>query len=147
MVTIPPPRRFRRVFHDSSSYAALLDRDDANHAAAVAILGDIADTRYRSVTTNIIVIEAHALLSTLGPARARQFLRQMQAGDTLVIRVRASDEAAARDLLFQYADKAWSLADATSFVVMERLDIRYAFTVDSDFAQYGFTPLTPGLLR
>ena len=147
MVTIPPPRLFRRVFHDSSSYAALLDRDDANHAAAVAILGDIADTRYRSVTTNIIVIEAHALLSTLGPARARQFLRQMQAGDTLVIRVRASDEAAAHDLLFRYADKAWSLADATSFVVMERLDIRYAFTFDSDFAQYGFTPLTPGLLR
>lgn len=86
-----------------------------------------------------------ALLSTLGAARARQFLHDIQRGSTVIVRARASDEQRAQEILFRYTDKAWSFADATSFAIMERLDIRYAFTFDSDFAQYGFTPLTPDL--
>ncbi|SRR5579883_2022651 len=146
MAELPPPRRFRRVFHDSSAYAALLDRRDENHAAARAIVGAIADADYRPVTTNVIVIEAYALiLSNMSSEFARQFLREVQSGNTLIIRVRARDEQRAQEILFRYTDKDWSFADATSFVVMERLGIRYAFTFDSDFAQYGFTVLTPDL--
>lgn len=59
--------------------------------------------------------------------------------------MRARDEQRAQEVLFRYTDKDWSFADATSFVVMERLGMRYAFTFDSDFAQYGFTVLIPDL--
>jgi len=59
----------------------------------------------------------------------------------VVIRARASDEERAQQILFQYTDKDFSFADAISFAVMERLDIRRAFTFDRDFAQYGFTVL------
>jgi len=43
----------------------------------------------------------------------------------------------ARTLLRKYADKDFSLTDATSFLVMDRLSIVEAFTFDSAFAQYG----------
>jgi predicted nucleic acid-binding protein len=60
----------------------------------------------------------------------------------VVIRSRAADENRAKQILFQYDDKDFSFADAISFAVMERLQIRLAFTCDRDFAQYGFTVLT-----
>jgi len=60
----------------------------------------------------------------------------------VILRVRASDEERAKQILFQYDDKDFSFADAISFAMMERLDIRLAFTFDRDFAQYGFTVLT-----
>jgi len=138
-----PPLRERRVFVDSSVYLALLDQDDEHHREATQLLHQLAHARYRQFTTNALLIESHALiLSVLGRAQAAQFLRDMQESHTVVIRVRASDEARAQQILFQYTDKDFSFADATSFAVMERFAIRLAFTFDRDFAQYGFTVLT-----
>jgi predicted nucleic acid-binding protein len=91
----------------------------------------------------VILIESHALiLSVLGRRQAAQFLKDMQESHTVIVRVRASDEARAQQILFQYEDKNFSFADAISFAVMERLEIRLAFTFDRDFAQNGFTVLT-----
>jgi uncharacterized protein len=141
---LPPlPLRERRVFVDSSAYLALLDEDDEHHLPATTLVTQLAKERYRHYTTNVLLIEAHALLlSVLGRARAAQFLRDMQASNTVVIRARAADEERAKQILFQYTDKDFSFADATSFAVMERLNISLAFTFDRDFAQYGFTVLT-----
>ena len=69
------------------------------------------------------------------------------------------DERRAREIVFGYADKDFSLTDATSFAVMERLRIPQAFTLDRNFAQFGWagsgiatpdantvwTPSAPGL--
>jgi predicted nucleic acid-binding protein len=63
-----------------------------------------------------------------------------------VIRVRASDEERARDIVYRYTDKDFSLADAISFVVMDRLQITRAFTFDHHFAQYGVPALAPETL-
>lgn len=136
------PLRERRVFVDSSVYLALLDQDDEHHRHATQIVHQLAQARYRQFTTNVLLIESHALiLSVLGRAQAAQFLKDMQESKTVVIRVRASDEARAKQILFQYDDKDFSFADTISFAVMERLAIRLAFTFDRDFAQYGLTAL------
>jgi len=82
-----------------------------------------------------------------GRDQARQFLQNIEASDTLIVQVRARDETRGRYLLFRYTDKDWSFTDAISFVVMERVGIRLAFTFDDDFSQYGFTRLTADLLR
>jgi predicted nucleic acid-binding protein len=52
------------------------------------------------------------------------------------------DERRAREIIAQYDDKDFTLTDATSFAVMERLGITYAFTFDHHFTQYGFIALT-----
>jgi predicted nucleic acid-binding protein len=136
------PLRERRVFVDSSVYLALLDADDEHHRHATQIIHQLAHERYRQFTTNVLLIESHALiLSVLGRAQAAQFLKDMHESHTVILRVRASDEERAKQILFQYDDKDFSFADAISFAVMERLAIRLAFTFDRDFAQYGFTVL------
>ncbi len=132
------PLRERRVFVDSSVYLALLDTNDEHHRQATELLRQLAQERYRQWTTNVLLIESHALiLSVLGRDKAAQFLKDMQESRTVVIRVRASDEERAKQILFQYDDKDFSFADATSFAVMERLALPLAFTFDRDFAQYG----------
>jgi len=88
--------------------------------------------------------ETHALfLARLGQLAATTFLREMLQSNTTVVRVRAADEERALTIIFQYQDKDFSLTDATSFAVMERLGITTAFPFDRHFAQYGFTILTP----
>ena len=142
-MALPPlPLRERRVFVDSSAYLALLDTDDEHHSEAIETLQELAQARYRQFTTNVLLIESHALiLSVLGRGRAAQFLKDMQESNTVVIRARAADEERAKQILFQYTDKEFSFADAISFAVMERLAIRLAFSFDRDFAQYGFSVL------
>jgi uncharacterized protein len=57
------------------------------------------------------------------------------------VRVRANDEERARQIIFQYDDKDFSFTDAISFAIMERLNLKLAFSFDRHFAQYGFTTL------
>ena len=63
------------------------------------------------------------------------------------MRVSRRNEDRAWAIIEQFDDKDFTLADATSFAVMERLRIGAAFTFDSDFAQYGLLVLTPELLQ
>lgn len=144
MTGFPIPLQQRRVLTDSSAYLALLDRNDRNHAAAINILSWLADQRYRQYTTNVMLIECHALiLSVLGNRPANQFLRQIMRSNTIIVRVRASDEQRAGHILDRYEDKIFSFNDAISFAVMERLGIALAFTFDSDFRQYGWSVAAP----
>ena len=72
---------------------------------------------------------------------AARFLQNIDAGTTVIVRVRASDEAHAKRIIYEYRDNDLSFNDALSFVVMERLGINSAFTFDSDFAQCSFSVL------
>ena len=143
----PRSLRDRRVFVDSSAYLALLDRKDEHHSEAVDIVSALADGEYRQFTANVLLIEAHALVpSTLGIAPAVEFVRGLRQSKTVTVRIRQRDEDDALKLLTRYLDKDSSFTDAISFVVMDRLGIRAAFTFDHHFAQCGFTILTAGLL-
>src|SRR5918911_1033958 len=105
MVGLPLSCQQRRAFVDSSAYLALLDRDDRNHAVAVDILEWLADHRYRLYTTNVMLIECHALiLSVLGTRFANRFLREITDSSTTIIRVRSGDEEQAKQILYRYED-------------------------------------------
>lgn len=102
----------------------------------------LLEERWLVSTTNFLVAEAHALhLSRLGRDHAWAFLGGIERSGMTVLRIGEDDERRARAIIELYADKAFSLVDATSFAIMERLGIGYAFTFDRNFAQYGFPAL------
>lgn len=80
------------------------------------------------------------LLKRVGPRAAQSFLRRTRR-DPVVRRVFVPEawEEEAERLLEQYDDQPFSYADATSFVVMRRMDIQYVLTFDQDFLVAGFT--------
>ncbi len=139
------PRRY--AFADSSGFYAVTDRDDNNHRTALAITRELQRQRWTLFTSTYVLAEQHALhLSRLGRDIAFRPPTLIDRSDSRIIRVTAVDEARAREILARYEDKEWSFTDATSFSVMERFRIQYAFSFDSDFTQYGFIGLTPELL-
>jgi predicted nucleic acid-binding protein len=84
----------------------------------------------------------------MGRSIAARVLAEIDNSDALtVIRVSVADEARARQIIHQYQDKDFSLTDATSFAVMERLGITHTFTLDHNFSQYGFVVLPAGSSR
>ena len=126
----------QRVMVDTSGIYALLDRSDANHGPAVALLRRLKDEGHGVVVTNFVVAETHALVvARLGPWLARRWLQGLR---WPVERVTEEDEMRAREIIFRYQDKDFTYTDATTFAVMERLGIGLVFAFDQHFAQYGF---------
>jgi len=141
MSVTPPPHR---ALIDTSAYYALTDRSENTHQAARAIQQRLIMERWRLFTTNFILAETHALLlNRLGYSLALRVLQAIDQSATTAVRVTAEDERRARSLIVRYDDKAFSLTDALSFIVMDRLQITHAFTFDRNFLQYGLLTLTP----
>ena len=139
MTQVPRHLGRRAVFIDTSAFFASTVRRDVNFLAAMRILERVESDGAALVTTTYLVAEAHALfLSKEGRHAAAEFLREFDNSATTLIRPTEADETRARNIIYRYADKSFSLADAVSFAVMERLGIATAFTFDSDFRQYGF---------
>jgi predicted nucleic acid-binding protein len=138
----------RRVFVDTAAFFALADATQADHPAATRIQMRLIRERWETFTSNFVVAEIHALvLRRRGRVDAFQLLERMDrsvtSGRMNLVRVEPEDELKARDIIRQYDDKDFSLTDATSFAVMERLGIPTAFTFDRNFAQYGLDVLSP----
>jgi predicted nucleic acid-binding protein len=118
---------------------ALLDRSDANHAAARRALDELKKRRLEPLLTNFIVAESHALLlARLDPGIARRWLTS---NAWPIERVTEEDESKALSIVARYTDKTFTYTDATSFAVMERLGLKTAFAFDPHFRRYGFQVL------
>ncbi len=129
-----------RVFVDTSSYYALVDQSDAMHKSAVATAHRLSKNGADLFTSNFVVVETHTLiLNRLGRDSATQALARIYASTTRIIRATEADERRGREIVVQQRDKDYSLVDAISFAVMERLHLRLAWTYDHHFHQFGFT--------
>ena len=132
------PEADARIFVDTSAYYAAVDQRDASHAAVAATMRELFAARRRLKTTNAVLFELHGLqLNRLGRRVALATLSELRVSQTIV-RVRERDETRADEILSRYADKDFSLTDALSFAVMERLGVGAALTLDRHFAQFGW---------
>jgi predicted nucleic acid-binding protein len=137
-------RDLRRVFTDTSAIYALADPRDNDHAEAIEIRRLLTNNRSRLYTSNFVLAEAHALLlGRLGRSTALQVLLDIDRSNTTIERAGDADEQRAKAIVIRYDDKDFSLTDAISFAIMERLGMTQAFSFDRDFAQYGFDILRP----
>jgi predicted nucleic acid-binding protein len=131
------------IFLDTGFVFGLVYKNDVNHARVLEVF-----ERYRTqpladfvVTTNHVIAETVTLVrKKAGPdpqvrhALAVETGQQMLAGTFgQVHRVTVEEEHAALAYLAKHQDQTYSFVDCLSFVVMERLGIREAFTCDRHF--------------
>ena len=121
----------------------MADYRDRQTSQATALLEHLISERSRLFTTNFVLAELHALIV----ARMHRDIalsvaqRVRQSPSITVIRAEAVDERRAWEIIERYDDKRFSLTDAISFAVMERLQISHAFSLDDDFRQFGWIVL------
>ena len=130
----------RPVFVDTGGWYASFVSKDADHAAGTAIFRRLRAQRRQLVTTDAVLFEAYALFlnrANNGKNLARALLDEVKYGGLTMIHLTEEDVARSIDLVRAHGDKSYSLCDASSFVVMERLRIRDVIAFDDHFRQFG----------
>ena len=127
------------VIIDTSGIVAAMNVKGNHHSEAKESFLRAAQERRILVITNYVRAETHALLvSKAGKETALKFLEDTS---WVIEWVTPKDEREAIGLLIQYHDKAFSLTDATTFVVAKRLGIDTAIAFDRHFRQIGLVTL------
>jgi predicted nucleic acid-binding protein len=132
------------IFVDTGAWFAVAVRNDPDHEAAMRWL---RGNREPLITTDYVLAETATLIRMrdktarghrLAVRVASSILRQQTA---ILQSVTAPDLQKALQVFRRYSDHMFSFVDCTSFVVMERLGITYAFAFDRHFDEY------PGLVK
>lgn len=130
------------LFVDTSGWAYYLDRQDPLHTVATSLIKQAITRRRQLVTTNYIITELVALLSSRYHLPRKQVVTAINAikmdSSVEVIYVERAIDDQAWALLEARLDKEWSLVDASSFVVMRQFGIAEALTTDFHYTQAGF---------
>ena len=120
---------------------ALVHGRDQWHQRAVDFWRVLQAGRREPITTNLVIAESHGLIARrIGVIEGLRFLDAFGAGRGLTVAWVDEDltRAAVDRWLRRFADRPFSLTDATSFEVMEREAVREAFAFDAAFERAGF---------
>lgn len=135
----------KRIFVDTSGWGDLVDVQQQFHPETKAIYETAKKQRTRLVTTNYVLAELIALLSS--PLRtprdkAIALLNSIRSSSLVdIVHVDEVLDLSAWKLLSERTDKNWSLVDCASFVIMKEQNIVEALTTDHHFEQAGFVQL------
>jgi uncharacterized protein len=130
----------RRVFVDTSGWYELAVAEKPVHLL-IAEAMRAPDTKF--VTSTFVL---HELVALFIGRRKYSMAAPIVAGIRSAPEVRmehpdAAEEAAAWRLFLDRPDKSYTLTDCLSFVIMRRLGISEAITLDAHFEQEGFVVL------
>jgi len=134
-----------RVFIDTSGWVALFVGNDTNHANAVKIYESLKDAKAQLYTSDYVIDETITTILVRGSHR-----QAIAAGNAIlaskVVKIIAINQqyfVSAWKLFQKYEDKKFSFTDVTSFAVAADMNIKKAFSYDSDFAQVGIELCRP----
>lgn len=130
-----------RIFIDTSGLIALSDEKDRNHIRAKAYLNEQLQKGARFVLgKNILAEYIDGVTKRIGKKKGIEELDNILNSKLLVIEpVSEADWKVAIGYFRKYRDNEIDLTDCLSFSMMERLDLKTAFTFDSDFETHGFS--------
>lgn len=127
----------RAGFSDTGFFYAVADFRDRWHSECTIVFENLKKQRWHLITTLLVIAEIHALvLQRMGQATALNVVKTILES-VEIVPIEPSDIVKALGILERYADKDFSLTDAISFAVMERLGIKVALAVDKHFVEYG----------
>ncbi len=134
------------IFLDSGFLCAYFSEEDAHHERVSRVLDSHQGQRLADyvLTTNHVVAETITLIRVRShrDPRVRHQLavkvgRELFAGTFGEIhQATAEEERAAFEYLERHPDQSYSFVDCLSFVVMEKLGIETAWTVDRHFTHH-----------
>ncbi|MBD2547678.1 type II toxin-antitoxin system VapC family toxin [Planktothricoides raciborskii] len=132
----------KKIFVDTSAFAALADKNDDNHIKAVEFNRQVKGIIL--VTSNYILDELYTLLlMNVGYDPTVKFKAKLDiliAHNLLqIVWIFPEINRKTWQIFEQFnRDKQWSFTDCTSYVVMKESGITEAFTFDRHFSQMGF---------
>ena len=133
----------REVFVDTSGLYALVDRKDAHHPAARAIVERLLRNGRRLVATDYVLAETVNLANARSGTRvATRVLDLIEQSTGIRIEwIGTSRFDFTKAFFRKHADHQYSFTDCTSFIVMRELKLSQALTTDHHFSQAGFDVL------
>ncbi len=133
------------IFADTAGWGHLVDPTQAQHVQAATLYRVGRQQGRKFITTNYILTELVALLTS--PLRIPRpaiiaFINSLKTSPYVeIVHIDATLDEQAWELLSQRQDKAWSLVDCASFVVMKQRGLLEVLTTDEHFEQAGFIRL------
>ena len=131
------------LFVDTSAWYPAVVATHPDHAAVAEVLHNALTAGARLVTTNLVVVETHALLlHRANRSIAMTFARTVWEPPTVVVASSPDlERRALTDWLSRFNDQDFSLADAVSFAVMKSREIARVLALDTHFSIAGFEVL------
>jgi uncharacterized protein len=128
------------LFLDTSYLLALTLANDARHDQAIEHWRRLLPTSPRFVTTSYVLSEVATFLNSRGrhDKAVEVGARLLHSPSVRLIHVQESLFHEAWDYFQRHSDKAYSLTDCVSFVVMRDLGLTTALAFDVHFAQAGY---------
>ncbi|MGA2488820.1 MAG: PIN domain-containing protein [Anaerolineales bacterium] len=134
----------RRVFVDTSAWLAVTDTSDVHHAEAVDIYTHLLDSQVVLVITILVIAETQIWLRRrFGSDAALVFLNNINESTRIeIVYPDAGLEKKAKQILRQFADQDFSLADAISFAWLKDAGLSDVFAYDQHFVTAGYNLVT-----
>jgi uncharacterized protein len=133
------------LFVDTSGWGNLLDLSQPFHRQATTLYRLARQQQRKAITTNYILTELVALLTS--PLRMPRpqiiaFIQGLKTSPYIdILHIGPETDTQSWQLLANREDKNWSLIDCSSFIVMQQKNIAESLTNDHHFEQAGFIRL------
>lgn len=129
-----------RIFVDSGFVIALINQRDQYYNQALQLADHFEHSPL--LTTDAVLLEIGNALSRSHKQEAAAIIEYfLTSVEVEVVHLNARLLNQALVLYRKYQDKAWSLMDCLSFVVMQEADIVQVLSFDQHFTQAGFRSL------
>jgi uncharacterized protein len=127
------------VFVDTSAFLALENRRDRHHQEAIALRNSILKSGKLLATSDYVLDESYTVIRfRAGHHIAVQFGQAVRMSNLLRVEYLTPELIEKAWHLFKtFSDHEFSFTDCTSFILMEHLKIKTAFTLDAHFQEYG----------
>ncbi|MBU1366910.1 MAG: PIN domain-containing protein [Candidatus Omnitrophota bacterium] len=132
-----------KVFVDTSGWVALFVENDADHKKAVSIFEQLKEEKTLIHTSDYVIDETITTILVRGSHKQSVVAGSALFNSEIIKNIYVAPEylESAWKLYQKYKDKEFSFTDVTSMAISKELNIKKAFSFDTDFQKMGFEVL------